>query len=59
MTIPDVTVEFAGHVAMVEIHRPPNNYIDTALIKCIADAYERDTSWWQRRSPPSSASARR
>jgi enoyl-CoA hydratase/carnithine racemase len=41
MTIPDVTVEFAGHVAVVEIHRPPNNYFDTALIKGIADAYER------------------
>ncbi len=26
---------------MVEIHRPPNNYFDTALIKGIADAYER------------------
>ncbi|MGZ4529494.1 MAG: enoyl-CoA hydratase/isomerase family protein [Mycobacterium sp.] len=41
MSIPDVTVEFAGHVAMVEIHRPPNNFFDTALIKGIADAYER------------------
>jgi len=41
VTIPDVTVELAGHVAMVEIHRPPNNYFDTALIKGIADAYER------------------
>jgi hypothetical protein len=41
VTTPDVTVEFAGHVAMVEIHRPPNNFFDTALIKGIADAYER------------------
>ncbi len=41
MSNPDVTVEFAGHVAIVEIHRPPNNYFDTALIKGIADAYER------------------
>ena len=41
MTIPDVSVEFAGHVALVEIHRPPNNFFDTALIKGIADAYER------------------
>ena len=41
MTTLDATVEFAGHVAMVEIRRPPNNYFDTALIKGIADAYER------------------
>lgn len=37
----DVTIEFVGHVALVEIHRPPNNYFDTALITGIADAYER------------------
>jgi enoyl-CoA hydratase/carnithine racemase len=36
----DVTIEFVGHVATVEIHRPPNNYFDTALIARIADAYE-------------------
>ncbi|ORV18097.1 enoyl-CoA hydratase/isomerase family protein [Mycobacterium celatum] len=41
MTSTDVTVELAGHVAVVEMHRPPNNYFDTALIKGIADAYER------------------
>ncbi|SON63932.1 putative enoyl-CoA hydratase [Mycobacterium simulans] len=41
MTTADVTVEFDGHVAIVEIHRPPNNYFDTALIANIADAYER------------------
>ncbi|CAM3077119.1 enoyl-CoA hydratase [Mycobacterium intermedium] len=41
MTAPDVTVEAVGHVAVVEIHRPPNNFFDTALIKGIADAYER------------------
>jgi enoyl-CoA hydratase/carnithine racemase len=44
MTNSDVTVEFAthaAHVALVEIHRPPNNFFDTALIKGIADAYER------------------
>ena len=27
---PDVTVELAEHVATVEIHRPPNNFFDTA-----------------------------
>jgi len=41
VTTPDVTLEFVGHVAIVEIHRPPNNFFDTALIKGIADAYER------------------
>lgn len=41
MTAPDVTTESAGHVAVVEIHRPPNNFFDTALIKGIADAYAR------------------
>ncbi|HET9891128.1 MAG TPA: enoyl-CoA hydratase/isomerase family protein [Mycobacterium sp.] len=41
MTTVDVTVESAGHVAMVEIHRPPNNYFDTALIERVADAYEQ------------------
>jgi enoyl-CoA hydratase/carnithine racemase len=27
-------------VAIVEIHRPPNNYIDAALVAALADAYE-------------------
>ncbi|MCV7257290.1 enoyl-CoA hydratase/isomerase family protein [Mycobacterium shimoidei] len=39
MNTPDVTVELADHVATVEIHRPPNNFFDTALVKGIADAY--------------------
>jgi enoyl-CoA hydratase/carnithine racemase len=41
MTTVDVTVELTDHVATVEMHRPPNNYFDTALIKGIADAYGR------------------
>jgi enoyl-CoA hydratase/carnithine racemase len=41
MTASDVTVGLTGHVAMVEIHRPPNNFFDTALIKGIADSYEQ------------------
>lgn len=41
MSTPDVSVELRGHVAVVEIHRPPNNFFDTALIKGIADAYKR------------------
>jgi enoyl-CoA hydratase/carnithine racemase len=41
VTTTDVTIESAGHVAIVEMHRPPNNFFDTALIMGIADAYER------------------
>ncbi len=40
MSTSDVTVGVTGHVAVVEMHRPPNNYFDTALVKGIADAYE-------------------
>jgi len=37
----DVTVAVDdAHVATVEIHRPPENYFDAALIKELADAYE-------------------
>jgi enoyl-CoA hydratase/carnithine racemase len=37
----DVTVSLASaHVATVEIHRPPNNFFDAALIRELADAYE-------------------
>ena len=36
----DITVELDGHVATVEIHRPPNNFFDYELISAIADAYE-------------------
>ncbi|MGH3266800.1 MAG: enoyl-CoA hydratase/isomerase family protein, partial [Trebonia sp.] len=41
MNAADVTVELAGYVATVEMHRPPNNFFDTALIAGIADAYQR------------------
>ena len=38
----DVTVAVDdAHVALVEIHRPPANYFDAALIRELADAYER------------------
>ena len=30
----------ADHVATVELHRPPTNYFDVALIRSIAEAYE-------------------
>jgi enoyl-CoA hydratase/carnithine racemase len=37
----DVSVEVGSdHVAEVEIHRPPNNFFDVALIRSLADAYE-------------------
>jgi enoyl-CoA hydratase/carnithine racemase len=34
----DLTTELDGHVATVEIHRPPNNFFDIALIQDVADA---------------------
>ena len=37
----DVGVEFDGHVAVVELRRPPHNYFDIALIAALADAFER------------------
>jgi len=38
---PDVSVEQEGdHVAVVCLHRPPNNYFDTTLVKGVASAYE-------------------
>lgn len=40
MSTADVTVEHSAQVAIVEIHRPPNNFFDTALIRAIADAYD-------------------
>jgi len=40
--VSDVTVVLDdAHVATVEIHRPPANYFDAALIAQLADAYER------------------
>jgi enoyl-CoA hydratase/carnithine racemase len=36
----DVGVERNGHVALVEIRRPPNNYFDILLIKELAIAFE-------------------
>ena len=37
----DVTVEQEGaHVAVVRLHRPPNNYFDTALLEAVASTYE-------------------
>jgi enoyl-CoA hydratase/carnithine racemase len=36
----DIGVEKSGHVALVEIRRPPNNFFDIELIKEIASAFE-------------------
>ncbi len=36
---PDVSVELDGHIATVEIHRPPHNFFDVDLIRALADAY--------------------
>jgi enoyl-CoA hydratase/carnithine racemase len=36
----DIGVEKSGHVALVELRRPPNNFFDVALIREIADAFE-------------------
>ena len=36
----DIAVEQSGHVALIEIRRPPNNFFDLALIKEIASAFE-------------------
>jgi len=46
----DVTVERGGaHVAVVCLHRPPNNYFDTELIDSVASAYEElGRSGWCR-----------
>lgn len=37
----DVTIDLGDDlVAIVEMHRPPNNFFDVALVTAIADAYE-------------------
>ncbi len=36
----DATVTLDGHVAWVEIHRPPHNFFDYQLIGDLADAFE-------------------
>ena len=41
MENPDINVEFEGHVAIVELCRPPDNYFDAGLIQGLADIYEK------------------
>jgi len=36
----DLGVSLSGHVATVEIRRPPHNYFDNALIRAIAEAFD-------------------
>jgi enoyl-CoA hydratase/carnithine racemase len=36
----DVSVRIGGHVAIIEIHRPPHNYFDAQLIQDLAEAFE-------------------
>lgn len=36
----DLGVDLAGHVATVEIRRPPHNFFDLALIQALAQAFE-------------------
>jgi len=36
----DVSVRLDGHVAIIEIHRPPHNYFDAQLIQDLAEAFE-------------------
>ncbi|MHA7652855.1 enoyl-CoA hydratase/isomerase family protein [Mycobacterium sp. ML4] len=36
-----MTVELADHVAVVEMHRPPNNFFDVELVSGLADAHQR------------------
>jgi len=40
MAFKDIGVEKTGHVALIEIRRPPNNFFDIALIQEIAGALE-------------------
>ena len=57
----EVTID--GHIAVVEMQRPPHNYFDTVIVKSIADAYDSSartevfarseaTSPFRRGSPP-------
>ena len=36
----DIGVQLSGHVATIEIQRPPNNFFDIVLINSIADVLE-------------------
>lgn len=38
--LPDIGVHLQGHVAVVELRRPPHNFFDAALISGLADIFE-------------------
>jgi enoyl-CoA hydratase/carnithine racemase len=38
--VSDVLVERHGHVGLVELHRPPHNFVDPAVLGSLADALE-------------------
>ena len=40
MKFEDLEVTRTGHVALVEIQRPPNNFFDVRLINALGDAFE-------------------
>jgi len=40
MSHPEINVEHHGHVALVEICRPPDNHFDVSLIEGLGDAFE-------------------
>ncbi len=40
MQYPDIDISRDGHVAIVEIRRPPNNFFDAELISNLARAFE-------------------
>jgi enoyl-CoA hydratase/carnithine racemase len=39
-TFPDLHIERDGHVALIEMRRPPHNFFDSALIAALADALQ-------------------
>ena len=40
MASEEVGVSIEGHIATVEIRRPPNNFLDAELIAALATAFE-------------------
>lgn len=39
-TFGDVSLELANYIGTAQIHRPPHNFFDAALIESLADAYD-------------------
>ena len=35
----DVSVALDGHVAVVEVNRPPNNHVSAGMMRDLADAF--------------------